>query len=116
MPCTVAVSRVPLINVENRVRIGFDGVESSVAGGGVGRFDVAIAVGAEKLYIDDNERVFADLLSGVDQDRLEETFGDLRPSGASSLFMVIYAHQLAWYTERMEAHRHDSRTRLASRC
>lgn len=98
---------VPLINIENACASGSTALNQAWLAVASGHVDVAIAVGAEKLHIEDKARAFAALLSGVDQDRLEEILDDVRPSGASSLFMDIYARWAAWYMERTDATAED---------
>jgi len=94
---------ITLINVENACASGSTALNQAWLAVASGQVDVAIAVGAEKLHIEDKARAFAALTSALDQDRLDEIRADLGSTGTGSVFMDIYARFATWYMERSDA-------------
>ncbi len=98
---------VPVYNVENACATGSTALNLATMAVRAGEADVALAVGAEKMNIDDRARTMALFDSGYDvSDRdgllriLEELGGavDNAEAGVRSIFMDIYA---AWARNHM---------------
>lgn len=97
------LSGVPLINVENACASGSTALNQAWVAVASGQYDVAIAVGAEKLTVQDKTLAHRALSSALDQERIEEITADLGSSGQGSVFMDIYARFARWYMERSDA-------------
>jgi acetyl-CoA acetyltransferase len=98
---------IPLINVENACASGSTALNQAWLAVASGQVDVAVAVGAEKLHVEDKARAFAAMLSAMDQDRLEEIRAELGTTGAGSVFMDVYARFATWYMDRSGATAED---------
>ena len=68
---------IPLINIENACASGSTALNQAWLAVASGYVDVALAVGAEKLYHPDKQLTFAAMGSALDQDRLAEIFADI---------------------------------------
>ena len=83
---------IPLINIENACASGSTALNQAWLAVASGYVDVALAVGAEKLYHPDKKLTFAAMGSALDQDRLTEIFAEIGASGGDqSVFMDVYA-------------------------
>ena len=99
---------IPLINIENACASGSTALNQAWLAVASGQVDVALAVGAEKLYHPDKSLAFAAMASALDQDRLDEIFADLGGGGADrSAFMDVYAKMANGYMERTGATQED---------
>jgi acetyl-CoA acetyltransferase len=99
---------IPLINVENACASGSTALNQAWLAVASGYADVALAVGAEKLYHPDKRLSFAAMGSALDQDRLGEIFADLGGDGSDqSVFMDVYAKAATEYMERTGATQED---------
>jgi acetyl-CoA acetyltransferase len=99
---------IPLINVENACASGSTALNQAWLAVASGYADVALAVGAEKLYHPDKRLSFAAMGSALDQDRLDEIFADLGGDGGDqSVFMDVYAKAATEYMERTGATQED---------
>jgi acetyl-CoA acetyltransferase len=99
---------IPLINVENACASGSTALNQAWLAVASGYVDVALAVGAEKLYHTDKALSFAAMGSALDQDRLTEIFADLGAEGGDqSVFMDVYAKAATEYMERSGATQKD---------
>jgi acetyl-CoA acetyltransferase len=99
---------IPLINVENACASGSTALNQAWLAVASGYVDVALAVGAEKLYHTDKALSFAAMGSALDQDRLTEIFADLGAEGGDqSVFMDVYAKAATVYMERSGATQED---------
>lgn len=98
---------VPLINVENACASGSTALNQAWLSVASGQVDVAIAVGAEKLHIEDKTRAFAAMTSALDQDRLEDIHAHLGAARTGSIFMDIYARWATWYMQRSDSTAED---------
>ena len=68
---------IPLINIENACASGSTALNQAWLAVASGYVDVALAVGAEKLYHPDKQLTFAAMGSALDQDRLAEIFAEI---------------------------------------
>lgn len=99
---------IPLINIENACASGSTALNQAWLAVASGQVDVALAVGAEKLYHPDKTLAFQAMASALDQDRLEEIFADIGGGGADrSAFMDVYATMATRYMERTGATQED---------
>ncbi|HEY1971648.1 MAG TPA: thiolase family protein [Pseudonocardia sp.] len=99
---------IPLINIENACASGSTALNQAWLAVGSGQVDVALAVGAEKLYHPDKARAFAAMSSALDQDRLDEIFAEIGGGGGDrSAFMDVYAKMAIRYMERTGATQED---------
>jgi acetyl-CoA acetyltransferase len=99
---------IPLINVENACASGSTALNQAWLSVASGYVDVALAVGAEKLYHSDKRLSFAAMGSALDQDRLDEIFAELGGDGTdSSVFMDVYAKAATEYMARTGATQED---------
>ena len=101
---------IPLINIENACASGSTALNQAWLAVASGYVDVALAVGAEKLYHPDKALTFAAMGSALDQDRLAEIFAELggsREGGEASVFMDVYAKAATEYMDRTGATQED---------
>ncbi|MCW2784765.1 MAG: hypothetical protein JWP74_1282 [Marmoricola sp.] len=99
---------IPLINIENACASGSTALNQAWLAVGSGYVDVAIAIGAEKLYHPDKSLAFAAMASALDQDLLDEIFADIGGGGADrSAFMDVYATMATRYMDRTGATQED---------
>lgn len=103
----MGMQTIPVYNVENACATGSTALNLAAMAVRAGETDVALAVGAEKMNIDDRARTMALFDSGYDVSRpealleiLEELGGAIDDSelGDRSIFMDIYA---AWTRNHM---------------
>ncbi|MER5783198.1 thiolase family protein [Streptomyces mobaraensis] len=102
------VAGVPVFNVENACASGTAAVHLAATAVRAGEADVALAVGAEKMYGADEPRLAAAFHGGLDVARWEEGLKALReaagaeaaPPGRRSVFMDVYAALAADYRRR----------------
>jgi acetyl-CoA acetyltransferase len=101
----MGLGRLPVINVENACASGSTAVHQACAMVSAGLYDVALALGVEKLYHPDKKRTFSAFSGAVDVEALQGILEGLRrnaedggakaaASGAGekrSMFMDIYA-------------------------
>ena len=99
---------IPLINIENACASGSTALNQAWLAVASGYVDVALAVGAEKLYHTDKRLSFAAMGSALDQDRLAEIFAELGADGGDqSVFMDVYAKAATQYMQRTGATQED---------
>jgi acetyl-CoA acetyltransferase len=94
---------VPLVNVENACASGSTALHQAWLAVASGHVDVALAVGAEKLSVNNRSRAFAAMAGALDQDRLYDVYAELGTVRPGSVFMDIYARFAAWYLGRTRA-------------
>lgn len=99
---------IPLINTENACASGSTALNQAWLAVASGYVDVALAVGAEKLYHTNKRLSFAAMGSALDQDRLAEIFAELGTDGSDqSVFMDVYAKAATEYMQRTGATQED---------
>ena len=102
---------IPLINIENACASGSTALNQAWLAVASGYVDVALAVGAEKLYHPDKQLTFAAMGSALDQDRLAEIFAEIGGirgiGGDQSVFMDVYAKAAIDYMDRTGATQED---------
>ena len=99
---------IPLINIENACASGSTALNQAWLAVASGYVDVALAVGAEKLYHPDKQLTFAAMGSALDQDRLAEIFAEIGANGGDqSVFMDVYAKAATDYMDRTGATQED---------
>jgi acetyl-CoA acetyltransferase len=108
----IGLNGIPLINVENACASGSTALNQAWLAVASGQVDVALAVGAEKLYDPDKAKSFAAMSSALDQERLDEIFAELGggadgAGGDRSAFMDVYAKMAIRYMERTGATQED---------
>jgi acetyl-CoA acetyltransferase len=92
---------VPIVNVENACASGATALWSAVRAVRSGEFDVALAVGAEKMFVGDTRTTLAALRTSAD---VEAT------AGQGLQFVAIYAMRLQRYLdESLLSHAHLAR-------
>lgn len=100
----IGIEGIPVFNVENACASGSSAVNLAVQSLKAGNCDVALAIGVEKMNVDDKARQFALFDGGWDVSRVEENFAYLSklgegiepPPGSESdrpysRFMQVYA-------------------------
>jgi acetyl-CoA acetyltransferase len=110
----IGISGIPVVNVENACASSSSALNLAIAFVRSGQGDVALAVGAEKMFSDDRARMFSTFDSGWDITATEETTRCLlrlgegveeppgsRSSRPYSVFMDIYA---AFARQHMKRH------------
>ena len=98
---------IPLVNVENACASGATALNQAWLSVASGQTDMALAVGAEKLLIEDKARAFAALSSAMDVERLDDIRAELGAAGHGSIFMDVYARFARWYMDRSAATAED---------
>ncbi|HEY3810711.1 MAG TPA: thiolase family protein [Acidimicrobiales bacterium] len=99
---------IPLVNVENACASGATAVHLAWLSVASGQTEVALAIGAEKLYHADRAKPFAAMSSVLDQERLDELFADLGGEATDrSVFMDLYARFARQYMDRTGATQED---------
>jgi acetyl-CoA acetyltransferase len=106
----------PVVNVENACASGSTALHLAWLSVASGQVDAAIAVGVEKLYDDDKTKFLAVMMSGLDQDRLDEVLMEIgaSPDAGHSPLMDVYAGFADAYSERTGATAEDF-ARVASK-
>ncbi|WP_171163202.1 thiolase family protein [Streptomyces sp. I05A-00742] len=102
------VEGVPVFNVENACASGTAALHLAATAVRAGEMDIALAIGAERMYGADEERLRAAFHGGLDVARWEEGLASLRkaagadaaPDGRRSVFMDVYAALTADYRRR----------------
>lgn len=97
------LSGVPLVNVENACASGSTALNQAWLAVASGQVEAAVAIGAEKLHVEDKARALAALSSALDQERLEEIRADLGSADTGSVFMDVYGRFANWYLQRTDA-------------
>lgn len=97
------LSGVPLVNVENACASGSTALNQAWLSVASGQVEVAVAIGAEKLHVEDKSRALAALSSALDQERLAEIRAELGSRDTGSVFMDVYARFADWYLQRTDA-------------
>ena len=99
----MGIDRIPMVNTENACASSSTALQVAWLYVASGMYDVALALGVEKMYTPDKSRVMATFSAGVDVEELRQIMEQLKPpseksaggeSGAGknrSLFMDIYA-------------------------
>jgi len=68
----LGIDTIPITNVENACASGSTALHHAWMGVGCGLYDVALAVGAEKLYSHNKTKIFAGFLAGIDIENVVE--------------------------------------------
>ncbi len=98
---------LPLVNVENACASASSAIHLARMAVASGQYDVALAVGAEKLtHPSDKQRAFAALATGSDVARRDEFEHELG-TGGGSFFMDVYADVARRYMARSGATERD---------
>lgn len=101
----------PMINVENACASASSAVYLARMAVASGEHEVAIAIGAEKLYHEERSRTFQAMMSAVDVERLDEIQARLGFDASSpaqrSIFMDVYAEMTRRLMERTGATERD---------
>ena len=79
----MGIDKIPVTNVENACAGGSTALHMAYTSIRAGLYDVAIAVGSEKLYTPDKARAFAALASGTDVEKLPEFMAQIDEAGNS---------------------------------
>jgi acetyl-CoA acetyltransferase len=106
----IGIEGIPVYNVENACASGSSAFNLAVQSLKAGTTDVALAIGAEKMNIEDRKKAFALFEAGWDVSRAEENYqtlirmgeGITPPPGSESdrpysKFMAIYAAMCRWH-------------------
>lgn len=100
---SMGIDRIPMINTENACASSSTALQVAWLYVASGMYDVALALGVEKMYTPDKSRMMSTFSAGVDVEELRQIMDQLKPpsekkpgteSGAGksrSLFMDIYA-------------------------
>jgi len=100
---SMGIDKIPMVNTENACASSSTAFQLAWLYVASGMYDVALALGVEKMYSEDKARTMAAFSAGVDVEGLRELMQQLKPpseraagvpSGAGtsrSLFMDIYA-------------------------
>ena len=98
---SMGIEKVPVVNIENACASGGSAFNMAVAYLRAGNTDVALAVGAEKLCFDDQQKVMSIFEGGWDVHNRDETYRRLLAMGEGvevpeveghrTIFMDIYA-------------------------
>ncbi|MBH1935435.1 thiolase family protein [Streptomyces sp. AV19] len=102
------IEGVPVVNVENACASGGTALHLATTAVRAGELDIALALGAEKMYGADADRTREAFLGGMDVARWETELKALReaagaepaPEGRRSVFMDVYAALAAHYMRR----------------
>ena len=110
---SIGMGNLPVINVENACAGGATAFNQACAMVTAGLYDVVLACGSEKMYLEDKARVFAVFEAGTDVEQLPAIISELeqaaRASGATeaasvggnrSMFMDLYARIARDHMER----------------
>ncbi|WP_043769882.1 thiolase family protein [Algiphilus aromaticivorans] len=109
----LGVGRIPVVNVENACATASTAFEQACSMITLGRYDIVLACGYEKLYHEDKQRTFSAFTGAVDIENMDAVLADITErvqaagieadlEGAGktrSLFMDIY---VAWAVEHMK--------------
>jgi acetyl-CoA acetyltransferase len=99
----MGIDKIPMVNTENACASSSTALQVAWLYVASGMYDVALALGVEKMYTTDKSRAMATFSAGVDVEELRQIMEQLKPpseqragaeSGAGrsrSLFMDIYA-------------------------
>jgi acetyl-CoA acetyltransferase len=106
----IGIEGIPVYNVENACASGSSAFNLAVQSLKAGATDVVLAIGAEKMNIEDRKKAFALFEAGWDVSRAEENYqtlirmgeGITPPPGSESdrpysKFMAIYAAMCRWH-------------------
>lgn len=94
----VGIRRVPVFNVENACASASSAFHLAWQGVAAGIYDVALAVGAEKMVYPDKGRTLDGLRSALDVDQIPEAAAE-----AGSPLMELYAQEARDYLEHSDA-------------
>jgi len=101
----IGMGRLPVVNVENACASASTAFNQAAAMVSAGLYDVVLACGAEKMYLEDKAKVFGAFMGAVDVENLASIIAQLQKSAAASgakeasqsagknrsMFMDIYA-------------------------
>jgi acetyl-CoA acyltransferase len=87
-------SEIPIINVENACASGATAVQQAALSVASGQVDVALAIGAEKMFVGDTGKTIAALASAADVEVL---------GGTGNQFTALYALKAKEYMEKFGA-------------
>jgi len=93
---SMGFSRIPVVNVENACATGSSAFHLAVAYLRGGMADVALAVGVEKMVVEDMKKVMALFLGGVDVHNSEEIIGNLLALGEGIEAPEVPGHRTAF--------------------
>lgn len=108
---------LPIVNVENACASGSTAFHSAWTAVKAGLYDCVLAVGAEKVYSSDREKMFKSFFTGVDVENIAEHFKmladiknkvnikipeqpEMEAGKSKSAFMDIYASGCHWHMAR----------------
>lgn len=111
----LGIGRIPVINVENACATAATAFDQACTMITLGRYDVVLACGYEKLYHEDKQRTFSAFTGAVDVEAMDSVLegirsrieqagmrADLEGAGRTrSLFMDIY---VAWAVQHMKTY------------
>ncbi len=75
------IEDIPIINVENACAGGSTALNGAYLGVASGQFDVALAVGAEKVFQPDRMKMFASFIGALDVENLESLIEQAKKAG-----------------------------------
>jgi len=117
-------SGLPIVNVENACASASTALHGAWMSIKAGLYDCVLAIGAEKLYNEDREKMFASFSTGVDVDNIKEHFemwdrvkenvnieipqqAELEAGKSKSAFMDVYASMSHWHMARFGSTQHQ---------
>jgi acetyl-CoA acetyltransferase len=104
---SMGFQRIPMVNVENACATGSTALHLAAAYLRSGATDVALAVGVEKMVVEDLARVMALFEGGVDVHRKDDVFRDLMALGQGIEAPEVQGHRTAFmdiYAAMTRAH------------
>lgn len=107
---SMGFSKIPMVNVENACATGSSAFHLATAYLKAGMADIALAVGVEKMVIDDMKKVMALFGGGVDVHNSEEIFRNLMAMGEGIEAPEVQGHRTAFmdiYSAFARAHMKD---------
>lgn len=121
--CPLGFSGLPIVNVENACASASTALHGAWTSIKAGLYDCVLAIGAEKLYNEDREKMFASFSTGVDVEHIKEHFEmwdkvkekvNIKipqqaevEAGNKSAFMDIYAGMCHWHMARFGSTQHQ---------
>ncbi len=117
-------SGLPIVNVENACASGSTALHGAWMSVKAGLYDCVLAIGAEKLYNEDREKMFASFSAGVDVEHGKEQMemwnkvkekvnikiprqAEVEAGKSKSAFMDVYAGMSHWHMARFGSTQHQ---------
>lgn len=108
---SMGFQNIPIINTENACASGSTALYQAIGSVASGQSDVALAIGAEKMFIEDRDRLFGifdgawDVHKATENYELLKTMAEgfgppLEKSDKRSLFMDVYAYLSRFHMQR----------------